>query len=97
MDRCPKCNRIAQPGDLFCGYCGHRIEQKKKSIDSTVDSLKLSDVQLSLGIVYLKKRQYSKAIEKIEKILEKNPEDERAQKLLAMARGALDQATKTSE
>ena len=93
MDRCPRCGTPPQPEDIFCGHCGFNIQGKQTELGETQEAFKLSDIQLRLGIVHLKKREYFKAIKKFEKTLENDSENKQARELLIQAKEALRQAT----
>jgi hypothetical protein len=94
MGRCPRCSRVPQPDDRFCGYCGYSLEDENTKGVSTHESLKLVDIQMNLGIILFKKGEYEKAIEKCEVILRTEPENTQAQQLLYEAKRALGQSAK---
>jgi Tfp pilus assembly protein PilF len=91
MERCPRCGKKPHPEDLYCGYCGFNIQVKESEIGETQEAFKLSDIQLRLGIVHLKKKEYYKAIEKFEKTLQYDPENKQAQAYLIQSKEALRQ------
>ena len=91
MDRCPRCGKTPRPVDIYCGYCGFNIRGKEKEIAETQEAFKLSDIQLRLGIVHFKKREYYKAIEKLEKTLELDSGNAQARDMLYQAKEALRQ------
>ena len=92
---CPRCGFAIQPGDFYCGKCGFNIFEKESKVSLTQAELKLDDIRLRLGNVYLKKGEYSKAIETFEKVLQDNPKSAEAQHLLDNARKALEDITST--
>jgi Tfp pilus assembly protein PilF len=90
---CPRCGFPVQPGDFYCGKCGFNIFEKERKVSLTQAELRLDDIRLRLGNVYLKKGEYSKAIETLEKVLKENPNNPEAQYLLEEARKALEDIT----
>jgi len=87
---CPRCGFAIQPGDFYCGNCGFNIFEKESKVALTQAELKLDDIRVKLGIVYLKKGEYSKAIETFEKVLLDCPQNLEAQQLLNNAKEALE-------
>jgi Tfp pilus assembly protein PilF len=92
---CPRCGHAIEPGDFYCGMCGFNIFEKESQISFTQVELGLDDIRIKLGNVYIKKGEYSKAIETLEKVLEENPKNIEAQHLLDDAREALKSITTT--
>ena len=93
IDSCPRCGYSILPGDFYCGRCGFNIFEKESKISLTKAELKLDDIRLRLGIVYLKKGEFSKAIETFEKVLAEHPSNLQAQELLIEAKEALENIT----
>ncbi len=86
MDKCPRCEKQIDPEDLFCGNCGLNIMAQASFGGATQKELKLSDIQLSLGIVYLKKGEFAKARDIFNKILEVDPENQHATRMMEQIR-----------
>lgn len=85
MNNCPKCNEQVQPDDLFCGQCGFRLFAHHKKGSVTQHELKVNDIRFNLGIVYLKKKAYDRAIEVFSKILEEKPNSEKVIEMIRLA------------
>jgi len=85
MNRCPQCQHICEQEDRFCGNCGILLMEEINLSGSTQEAIKLSEIHLSLGIVYYKKRKYAEAVEKFKQVLQKDPDNALANKLLAQA------------
>ncbi len=90
METCPRCNNRIYADDLFCGQCGFNIMAQQSAMSATQKELKLSDIQLSLGIVYFKKGEYPKAKEIFQKIVESDSGNNHAHRLLTQANQLLE-------
>jgi Tfp pilus assembly protein PilF len=89
MNNCPRCMATTYAEDLFCGKCGLNLLSQTTLMGTTEKELKLDDIQMSLGIVYFKKEEYGKAVDTFEKILERDPENVPAKRLLIQAQRSL--------
>jgi Tfp pilus assembly protein PilF len=87
MEKCPKCNASMYPEDLFCGFCGCNLVVHHKKIGVTQQELKVSDVRFNLGVVYMKKNEFAKAIDIFSKILMEEPDNQKVIEMLVAARG----------
>jgi len=83
MNSCPRCNASIFPDDNFCGTCGYEINYDRNVPLVTKKDIKIADVRLKLGSVYLKMGRYDQAREIFEDILKSNPEDKMAQNMLS--------------
>lgn len=85
MAQCPKCQTPSEPDDRFCSQCGERLAlpEFSEAEGLTQKALSLSDVHYNLGMVYLKKGEYSKALEYWEKGIRQDPGNEFLQKCIA--------------
>ena len=88
-DRCPRCGHLLEPEDMFCGHCGKGIREPDGDAVRTMETMKVGDVLMGLGIVCLKKGDYFRAIEKFEKIIAADPDNRKAGELLSRARRRL--------
>lgn len=89
MDGCPRCGTKSHPDDLFCGQCGFNLLAHQQNLGATLKELKVGDVQLSLGIIYFKKKEYEKARETFQRILRKDAKNMHARRLLNQAQKSL--------
>ena len=88
MKSCPRCDKEIQNEDKFCGYCGYNLLMEKAGSSFTQQELKVSDIRLNLGIVYLKQGKFEMAIENFEKVLEIDPGNISVKKMLEKAQSA---------
>lgn len=88
MKICPRCDKEIQYEDKFCGFCGYNLLMEKAGSSYTQQELKISDIRLNLGIVYLKQGKFEMAIENFEKVLEMDPENISVKKMLQKAKSA---------
>lgn len=85
MIRCPRCSEEVFPDDLFCGNCGRKLDSgDAEQLMKTQTELRVEDVRSNLGIVYYKMGKYEEAIGAFKKVLENNPEDEKALEMIAL-------------
>lgn len=91
MTTCSRCGAEFDPGDLFCGKCGTKLLSQTGGMGSTQKELKLDDIQMSLGIVYFKKKEYQKAIASFKKVLELKPQNVNAQRFLEQVQRLVNQ------
>lgn len=94
--KCPKCQKEVYPEDLFCGNCGFNLSVQEHKVVGTQVDLKLSDIRFNLGMVYLKKGEYAKAIDTFEKILKEEPDNLQIMEMLKQAREALNNVMSAS-
>jgi lipopolysaccharide biosynthesis regulator YciM len=73
-------------GDNFCGYCGFAQNLEDKNHQATQKELKVNHIRFKLAVVYLKKKEYMKAIEMFEKIESDEPANIEVKKKLKKAR-----------
>lgn len=85
MEDCPRCGKQIYSEDLFCGACGISLLARNSTAAATQKDLKLLDIQLSLGIVYFKKQEFEKAVDCFRKVLNADPKNISAQKLIQQA------------
>jgi tetratricopeptide (TPR) repeat protein len=95
MFKCEKCNNICYPEDKYCGKCGAKLTWKTKSIyvggmaerdiKSTKVSLDARYVLYQLGMVYYRKGKLDDAISTWQKLLEFDPQNEKAKSMLERA------------
>jgi Tfp pilus assembly protein PilF len=88
MKACPRCDKEISNEDKFCGFCGYNLLMEKAGSSFTQQELKVSDIRLNLGIVYLKQGKFEMAIENFEKVLELDPENLSVKKMLEKAQSA---------
>lgn len=93
---CPKCDHNYESEDKFCGGCGHKLHDVDNFVAKTQVEMKLSDIRLNLGIIYLKKGDHVQASEVFKKVLQDEPENIEAQELLKQAEQASAQVSNTS-
>ena len=86
MKPCPRCGYDFDTNDKFCGFCGFNIITRGNEGSFTQNELKLSDIRLNLGIVYLKQGKNDLAVELFEKILKQEPENLKVKQMLENAK-----------
>ena len=86
MQICPRCDRKVYAKDKFCGACGYNLLFEKTGNSFTQQELKVSDIRMNLGIVYLKQGKYELAIENFEKVLKQDPDNMQVQKMIEQAK-----------
>ena len=88
MNICPRCDKKIGVDDKFCGYCGYNLLMGKAGNSFTQPELKVVDIRMNLGIVYLKQGKYDMAIENFEKVLHHDPNNMMAIKMIKKAKNA---------
>ena len=86
MEQCPRCGVESFSGDKFCGSCGYNLSVKMEM--NTIVGKKTTDakdMRINLGVIYLKQGKYDLAIQSFEKVLEEDPNNSMAQKMLVEA------------
>ena len=85
-DFCPNCSNEIFKSDKFCGYCGFSLKTQDTNHNATQQELKVSHIRFKLGMVYMKKKEFAKAIEMFEKVEKENPANTEVIELLNKAR-----------
>lgn len=75
MKKCPRCGSAIYTNDNFCGFCGHNLSECTTDRTFTKQELKLNDIRLNLGVVYIKQGKNDLAVELFEKVLEQDPKN----------------------
>ena len=77
MRSCARCRREAEPIDLFCGYCGERLDSPAlpSEVERTHTSLSAAEVNRRLGLVYLARGKRDEALRAFRKAVALNPRD----------------------
>ena len=88
MVSCPRCAQKIYDNDKFCGSCGFNLLLDKTSGSFTQQELKVNDIRLNLGIVYLKQGKNDLAIENFEKVLQNDPDNAMVKELIKNAKEA---------
>ena len=88
MKKCPRCSYDIYTNDKFCGFCGYNLSASDSESTFTKQDLKLSDIRLNLGVIYLKQGKNDLAIELFEKILKQDPKNGNARQMLENAKAA---------
>lgn len=91
MNFCPRCGKTFQPEDRFCGFCGCNLTVENISDFVTQPSLKISDIQFDLGILYFKEKKYAQAAEIFEKLQDAHPDNIQIIDMLQRAQEALNE------
>ena len=82
MNSCPRCKASIFEDDNFCGTCGYEVNDDKQIPLVTKKDIKISDVRLNLGSVYLKMGKFEQAREIFEAILKNDPGNKMAKSML---------------
>ena len=88
MEKCPRCGFDVCNKDKFCGFCGYNLSASCNDNTFTKHELKLSDIRLNLGIVYIKQGKNDLAIELLEKVLKQEPNNLTVKQMLETAKAA---------
>jgi Tfp pilus assembly protein PilF len=87
MSECPRCHTAYLPDDKFCGGCGFNLAaQNQFTTICNPQDLNVSDIRINLGVIYLKQGKYAMAAQNFERVLEGEPDNTIAKKLLEDAR-----------
>ena len=86
MKKCPRCGYDVYTNDNFCGFCGYNLSECITDRTFTKQELKLNDIRLNLGKVYIKQGKNDLAIELFEKVLEQDPKNLKIKKMLGKAK-----------
>jgi Tfp pilus assembly protein PilF len=90
MNTCPRCGTGSYPEDKYCGECGYNLAfQPQTHTTFTQKELKVSDIRMNLGVIYLKQGKYESAIENFKKVLEDDPTNELVQQMLEQSQASL--------
>ena len=84
---CPRCQKETQTQDKFCGGCGYDLQEVATApVAGTQLDIKVSDVQLSLAMVYFKNEKYDQCADLLRKVLAQDPDNLNAHALLDRVR-----------
>ncbi len=88
MEKCHRCGFDIYNNDKFCGFCGYNLSASSNDNSFTKQELKLTDIRLNLGIVYIKQGKNDLAIELFEKVLKQEPNNLTVKQMLETAKAA---------
>jgi len=90
--KCEKCNSRCYPEDKYCGKCGAKLSTEFKTsytnglgnqpVEATQATVNAAYIQYKLGLVYYKKGKLDEAITAWKNVLEFDPTNEDAKKML---------------
>ncbi len=91
MNICPQCGKDTFPGDNYCGGCGVDLSiHTQDNSMFTQQELNVNDIRYNLGVVYFKQGRYDIAMSNFKKVLDKNPDNKMAKKMLTRAHQAIE-------
>ncbi len=90
MSTCPRCGKQIQEDDKFCGFCGFNLTIEQSTSSFTQQELKVSDIRLNLGMVYLKQGKYKLALENFKKVLAQDPNHPMAGQMIEQVQTAME-------
>lgn len=90
MNSCPRCGKQIQENDKFCGFCGYNLTVEQTTNSFTQQELKVSDIRLNLGMVYLKQGKYNLALENFKKVLDHDPHHPTVNQMIKKVQAAME-------
>jgi tetratricopeptide (TPR) repeat protein len=75
MNICPRCGKVFDSKDRFCGLCGYNLTVQNSSDFITRHDISINDVQFDLGMIYFKEEKYAEALEVFEKMRQQDPDN----------------------
>lgn len=81
-DNCPRCQCETQVDDVFCGGCGYNLGESIPAVAGTQLDIKVTDVQLSLAMVYFKNDKFDECLGLLRKVLLQDAENSDALALI---------------
>ncbi len=95
-NNCPRCQKETRTEDMFCGACGYDLREVAPApVAGTQLDIKVTDVQLSLAMVYFKNGKFAECIELLRKVLIQDADNLNAHTLMDRAKQGQRDASET--
>lgn len=86
---CNRCGFEIEENDVFCGGCGLNLLSKSSTPGLTSQGIDVVDIQINLGIVYFKKKEFDRALTLFKEVLKIRPDHETARRFAELSIKAL--------